>query len=210
MFLLQPTKPKTQPIQNGINAKWIVGIVITVVTLLIIIVAALYFEKSDDTERIELENFEARMEQGERLKDWEKNRFTQLLWKVKGIRLFTCKSNYITKIGSLTGYEINENDLDWRGTGRNLDEALKEAFSRTGIPMEEFQVSSWEVDQYGKTRPVVWIALGKGEVNIDAPHIRSGPDVFHVGYKVFDKINSGKKKVGHIFLDCLPYFREVK
>lgn len=68
------------------------------------------------------------MKNGERLKDWEKDRFVELLWKVKGIS------------------------------------------------------------------------------SADAPHTRSGPDVFHVGYKVY----GSKKKVGHIFMDCLPYFREVK
>lgn len=57
--------------------------------------------------------------------------------------------------GSLTAYEVSENDLDWRGTGKTLDDALKEAFLRTGIPMEEFEVTSWELDRYGKTRPVV-------------------------------------------------------
>ncbi len=198
MFLLQQANVKTKSI-----SKWIISII---ATLLVIIVSVLYFDTPSDTEKLELQNLENRMEHGERLKEWEKERFIELLWKVKGIRLFTCKSNYIAKIGSLTGYEINENDLDWRGTRKTLDDALKEAFKRTGIPIDEFQVTSWEIDEYGKTRPVVWSVMGRGEVNIDAPHTRSGPDVFHVGYKVY----GNKKKVGHIFLDCLPYFREVK
>jgi len=199
MFSLYQTN-QTQPNQKNGRSAWII---IALTSLLVIIVSALYFDTPTDAEKIELQNLEERMAHGETLKDWEKERFVKLLWAVKGIRLFTCKSNYITKIGSLTAYEVSENDLDWRGTG-------KEAFLRTGIPMEEFEVTGWELDGYGKTRPVVWTVLGRGEVNIDAPHIRRGPDVFHVGYKVFDKMNGSKKKVGHIFMDCLPYFREVK
>lgn len=207
MFSLQQTNQDTQPTQKKGRSTWII---IAITSLLVIIVSAFYFDTPTDAEKIELQNLEERMAHGERLQDWEKEKFVKLLWAVKGIRLFTCQSNYITKIGSLTAYEVSENDLDWRGTGKTLDDALKEAFLRTGIPMEEFEVTSWELDRYGKTRPVVWTVLGRGEVNVDAPHIRRGPDVFHVGYKVFDKMNGSKKKVGHIFMDCLPYFREVK
>ncbi|HMW06814.1 MAG TPA: polymorphic toxin type 47 domain-containing protein [Leptospiraceae bacterium] len=176
-------------------------------TFLIIIVAALYIDSPSDAEKQELQTIEEKMKNGERLKDWEKDRFVELLWKVKGIRLFTCKSNYITKIGSLTGYKVTENDLDWRGTGKTLDDALKEAFAQTGIKPDDFQPSGIEgLTETGKTVPVEWKVVGIAEVNIDAPHTRSGPDVFHVGYKVY----GSKKKVGHIFMDCLPYFREVK
>ncbi|MBK7056412.1 MAG: hypothetical protein IPH52_15470 [Leptospiraceae bacterium] len=39
-------------------------------------------------------------------------------------------------------------------------------------------------------------------------HKLEGSDVFHIGYK-----SSGKKEdriKGHIFLDCVPYFRNAK
>ncbi|MGC4064595.1 MAG: polymorphic toxin type 47 domain-containing protein [Polyangiaceae bacterium] len=34
-------------------------------------------------------------------------------------------------------------DLDWRGTGKDHRDALDEAFRRTGVPREEFEVTRW-------------------------------------------------------------------
>ena len=139
----------------------------------------------------------------------ERRDFAELLWIVKGIRLFDCDEkgeNYFKELGILTGYELSEHDLDWRGKGKTLDDALKEAFKRTKSSMEEFDVTQWAKDKHGKSRPVEWIGNHNSEVNIDSPHIYDGPNVFHVGYQT-----GGKKNiVGHILLDCLPYFRKVK
>lgn len=175
-------------------------------TILILIIATFYADSPTEQEKRELQNLENRMEQGERLTYQEKLVFTDLLWKVKRIRLFTSKTNYIRIIGSLTGYKVTEHDLDWRKTGKTLDDALKEAFLRTGIPMEQFKVTQWAVDANGKTLPVEWKG-GDAEVNIDSPHVKDGPDVYHVGFQFGKKQD---KVVGHIFLDFLAYYREVK
>ena len=152
---------------------------------------------------------EQKLKNRERLSYRERREFVDLLWLVKGIRLFNCDENgqnYLKELGVLTGYLFSSNDLDWRGTGKTLDDALKEAFKLTGVPMEEFQVTKWAKDIYGKSRPVQWRTTHNSEVNIDSPHELNGPDVFHVGYQT-----EGKKNiVGHILMDCLPYFRDVK
>ncbi|MBK7056166.1 MAG: hypothetical protein IPH52_14175 [Leptospiraceae bacterium] len=47
----------------------------------------------------------------------------------------------------------------------------------------------------------------KVRISIDV-HKYRGPDVFHIGFKSPGK-NEEKNK-GHIFLDCVPYFRNVE
>jgi hypothetical protein len=129
---------------------------------------------------------------------------------VKGIRLFNCDANgqnYLKELGVLTGYEFGSDDLDWRGKGKTLNDALKEAFKRTKVSEEQFRVTKWGKDIYGKSRPVEWRSDHYSEVNIDAPHTYDGPDVFHVGYQTEGKKDS---TVGHILMDCLPYFRDLE
>jgi hypothetical protein len=55
---------------------------------------------------------------------------------------------------------------------------------------------------------VEWKGPRGSEVSVDAPHKYRGPDVFHIGFKSPGK-NEEKNK-GHIFLDCVPYFRNVE
>lgn len=52
-----------------------------------------------------------------------------------------------------------------------------------------------------------WIGPGGSEVNVDAPHPNSAPDVFHIGYRTKGK--GEKQKRGHIFVDCVPFFRSI-
>lgn len=162
-----------------------------------------------EPEKQRLAFLEEKLKNRERLTYRERKEFVDLLWIVKGIRLFDCDEkgeNYFKELGVLTGYDFGSNDLDWRGKGKTLDEALKEAFIRTKVPIEEFEVIKWAKDKYGKSRPVLWRNKHNSEVNIDSPHIYDGPDVFHVGYQT-----EGKKNiVGHILMDCLPYFRDVR
>ncbi|HRG47299.1 MAG TPA: hypothetical protein PLX69_25370 [Leptospiraceae bacterium] len=87
MFSLQQTNQETQPTQKKGRSTWII---IAITSLLVIIVSAFYFDTPTDAEKIELQNLEERMAHGERLQDWEKEKFVKLLWAVKGIRLFTC------------------------------------------------------------------------------------------------------------------------
>jgi putative RNase toxin 47 of polymorphic toxin system len=90
-------------------------------------------------------------------------------------------------------------DLDWRRTGRTLEDALAEAFRRTGVPREQFEVTKWAKSAEGKSLPVEWRAPGGAEVNIDTGHSRYGPGVPHVGYQTPGKGGS----VGHILLDLV-------
>jgi intein/homing endonuclease len=94
-------------------------------------------------------------------------------------------------------------DLDWRGSGKTLREAIDEAFRRTGVPKNQFEVTRWGKDAYGKSHPVEWRAKGGAEVNIDWPHSRNGPAEPHVGYQTPGKGNV----TGHIILDDVPYNR---
>lgn len=106
--------------------------------------------------------------------------------------------------GSGTGWKPDaRKDLDWRGTGRGLKEALDEAFERTGVAKSEFKVTKWAKDSAGKSFPVEWRAPGGAEVSIDAAHVRHGPDVPHVGYQMPGKGGL----VGHILLDEVPVNR---
>ena len=61
-------------------------------------------------------------------------------------------------------------------------------------------------DVNGKSGVVEWKGPDGAEVSIDAPHDKNDPDVFHIGYKTTGK--GSKQIVGHIFLDCVPYFRK--
>jgi RHS repeat-associated protein len=73
-------------------------------------------------------------------------------------------------------WEFNSSvDLDWTGRGGNgyqqMHGALDEAFSRTGVPRSSFEVSTWGLDQHGKSFPTEWRAPGGAEVNIDDPRL---------------------------------------
>ncbi|MBK8396878.1 MAG: hypothetical protein IPL26_16820 [Leptospiraceae bacterium] len=197
---------KQSSAENTFTPIKIVASLIIVITIVVFTFSLYYVDQATEEDRIRFQNLEERIANGDSLTNDEKLLFDDLLFKIRGFRLFTCKFNYITKIGSLTGYEVSEHDIDWRGTGKKLDEALKEAFRLTGVPIENFRITQWSTDEHGKTFPVEWVG-DQAEVNIDAPHIKKGPDVYHVGFK------SGKKTskiVGHIFLDYIPYGRGTK
>lgn len=174
--------------------------------LLIIIVASLNYVTKADEEQ--LETLQAKIDKREPLEKYEKEAYCDLLWKVKQIRLCACKKNFIKDIGSLTGYDVKDVDLDWRDSGKTFEEALQEAFRRTGIKKEQFYPKDWSKDINGKSGVVEWIGPDGAEVSIDAPHKYRGPDVFHIGFKTSGKGKNRKK--GHIFLDCVPYFRNVE
>jgi hypothetical protein len=106
-----------------------------------------------------------------------------------------------------TGWRPGPNDLDWRGMGRGLPEALDEAFKRTGVMREEFAVTRWGRDRFGKSAPVEWRSPNGAEVNIDLGHIKNGPSVPHVGFQTPGKRGSGGAVRGHILLDDVPFNR---
>ncbi|MGF6094367.1 RHS repeat-associated core domain-containing protein [Pseudomonas sp. 18175] len=119
--------------------------------------------------------------------------------------------------GSTWGFN-SDVDLDWRKHGGNSYEqmhiGLEEAFRRTGIPKEEYGVTKWGKDQYGKTFPTEW-RVEKGpnrgaEVNIDDPTLvpsKEGPSSPHIGYQTPGKRGGGGATRGHIFIDLVPVSR---
>jgi putative RNase toxin 47 of polymorphic toxin system len=86
------------------------------------------------------------------------------------------------------------------------DQAVQEAFRRTGVPLDEFKVTKVGKTADGKTIPVEWeVTSGPNrgaQVNIDDPTIvptKEGPQVPHVGYQMPGKRSGGKALRGHIF-----------
>jgi RHS repeat-associated protein len=86
------------------------------------------------------------------------------------------------------------------------DEALQDAFRRTGVPKEEFEVTQFGKTIDGKSIPVEW-QVKKGpnkgaQVNMDDPKIvptQEGPQAPHVGYQMPGKRRDGGAMRGHIF-----------
>lgn len=88
--------------------------------------------------------------------------------------------------------KLKNHDLDWRGTGKTVKDALEEAFDRvfksTGVKREDMRPSQWGKNEYGKPVPVEWQGVDsngvKVEVNIDYNHITDKTlNAPHVGYK---------------------------
>uniref|UniRef100_UPI001F4FF3C4 polymorphic toxin type 47 domain-containing protein n=1 Tax=Pseudomonas rhizoryzae TaxID=2571129 RepID=UPI001F4FF3C4 len=109
-------------------------------------------------------------------------------------------------------------DLDRRNTKgtpyTQFNSAKNEAFILTGVSKEEFTVTKWAKDQYGKSHPVEWRVLSgrnKGaEVNIDDPTLvpsANGPKSPHVGYQTPGKRGEGGARRGHILILSAPISR---
>lgn len=107
-----------------------------------------------------------------------------------------------------------EKDVDWRGTGKTHLDGLNEAFLRTGISKDSFQITKWGKTADGKSIPVEWEAPNGAQVNMDIPefnnvkasgYLGEGPHQPHIGYQTPGK---GKNRIrGHIFVDNLPATR---
>jgi RHS repeat-associated protein len=98
-------------------------------------------------------------------------------------------------------YAFKPQDKDWRGTGKTSRDALNEAFKSTGVPKEQFEVTKWGKNGYGKSVPVEYRAPAGAEVSMDYPHTPGrGPDAPHIGWQTSGKNNT----VGHIILDDVP------
>jgi len=109
--------------------------------------------------------------------------------------------------GEKNGWRPGPNDLDWRGGGKNLQDALDEAFGRTSVPREDFEVTKWGHDANGKSFPTEWRAPGGAEVNVDLGHENYGPGTPHVGWQTPGSRSSGGAVRGHILVDEVPYNR---
>ncbi|MFM2483467.1 polymorphic toxin type 47 domain-containing protein, partial [Celerinatantimonas sp. YJH-8] len=116
---------------------------------------------------------------------------------------------------SLSGnnWEFNsDKDLDLRGTGKSYRDGLDQAFARTGVSKEQFEIVKWGRDANGKSIPVEWRGPGGANVNMDIPELNNvkpngtlgeGPHQPHIGYQT-----PGKPRVrGHIFVDNIPATR---
>ena len=106
-------------------------------------------------------------------------------------------------------YKFKEGvDTDLRGKGTHKD-ALEIAFEKTGLSKEQFEITKWGKDKYGKSFPVEWRAKNGAEVNIDAGHAPDGnaPSIPHVGWQTGGKRGNGGGLRGHVFVDDVPYYR---
>jgi hypothetical protein len=107
-------------------------------------------------------------------------------------------------------YKLGPNDTDLRGSDITFPKALDEAFQRTGIPRDQFKVTKWGRDIYGKSLPVEYEGPGAAEISIDYAHDaplgkngewQTGPDAPHIGWRVG---KGTKRQVGHIIIDDVP------
>ena len=106
-------------------------------------------------------------------------------------------------------YQFKEGvDIDLRGKGTYKD-ALDIAFDKTGLSKDQFTVTKWGKNEYGKSFPVEWKANNGAEVNIDIGHSPSGeaPTVPHIGWQTGGKRGGSGGVRGHIFVDDVPYNR---
>ena len=111
---------------------------------------------------------------------------------------------------NLGKYKFKEGiDEDLRNGKGTFNEALDEAFEKTGTPKEDFSVTKWGKDQYGKSHPVEWKAENGAEVSIDKGHPidSEAPTADHVGWQTGGKRSNGGAVRGHIFVDEVPYNR---
>jgi len=101
-------------------------------------------------------------------------------------------------------------DLDWQGGDKTFQDALDEAFERTGVPRDDFVPTAWAKTEHGKTMVVEWTAPGGAIVNVDDPTLiptREGPQAPHVGYQSPGKRGRGGRVRGHILLPEVPATR---
>lgn len=105
-------------------------------------------------------------------------------------------------------------DMDMRGMGATHIDGLAEAFKRTGVPRDQFEVTEWGVTIDGKSIPTEYSVLSGpyrgAQVNMDIPKLQTkggslpmGPSSPHIGYQT-----PGKPRTrGHIFVEGIPASR---
>ncbi len=116
------------------------------------------------------------------------------------------------KCGEGNEYTFNKDkDVDMTNGKETLDDALNEAFNRTGVDRNQFEVSKWALDNNGYLQPVECRGLKGAEVSIDTGHTTYGsPNSPHVGYQTPGKRKNGGASRGHIFIDDVPYHRPTE
>jgi len=73
-------------------------------------------------------------------------------------------------------WKLGPNDIDFRGSGKGVQDVLDTAFERTGLPRTEFEATRWGRDANGKSFPAEWRHKSGVEVNVDWAHAKNGPD----------------------------------
>ena len=202
-LLEKPPTTEQPEVTTTSRSRKLLPISFTVISISILVVIA-SLQNVTKADEDQLEALQAKVEHREPLEKYEKEAYCELLWKVKQVRLCACKKNFIEDIGSVTGYKVKNTDLDWRDSGKTFEEALQEAFKRTRVPLDQFRATKLSKDINGKSGVVEWRSDDGAEVSIDAPHETEGPDVFHIGFQSGGKRDQVK---GHIFIDCVPFFR---
>ena len=104
-------------------------------------------------------------------------------------------------------WKLGPNDIDLRGSGKGVRDAVDIAFDRVGLERSEFGVTRWGFDLNGKSFPTEWRHRNGAEINIDWSHSKNGPDVPHVGFQTGGKRGDGGAIRGHILLDDVPFNR---
>jgi hypothetical protein len=46
-------------------------------------------------------------------------------------------------VKAATRWKVGPNDIDFRGSGKSVNDALDVAFKKTGLPKDEFNVTKW-------------------------------------------------------------------
>jgi RHS repeat-associated protein len=101
-------------------------------------------------------------------------------------------------------------DLDWTREGKSFDDALQEAFRRTGVSRDRFKATKWGKTILGKSMVTEWSVPGGAMVSVDDPSIvptREGPQLPHVGYQTPGRRRRGGRVRGHILLPGVPVTR---
>ncbi|MGN6492769.1 MAG: polymorphic toxin type 47 domain-containing protein [Agriterribacter sp.] len=109
-----------------------------------------------------------------------------------------------------SGWQLGKNDIDLRGKGKSFNDALEDAFQKTGVNKDEFKVTKWGKNSYGKSVPVEYRSSNGAEVNVDFGHSTDGPSVPHIGWQTPGKRSSGGGERGHILVDDVPAGRSDK
>ncbi len=108
-----------------------------------------------------------------------------------------------------SNYVWGKGDINWIGQGKTVRDATDEAFRQLGMSRDQFEITAWGKDKWGKSFPVEWTGPGGATVSIDLPHpsYSQAPDFApHVGYR-FPKGDPRGYRGGHIFLDDVTYNR---
>ncbi len=109
-----PAKEEMHPDKENVSRRFRRSLLIVSLGIGFVFIVLASLQIQDKTDEKSLEELQAKIEKRIPLEKYEKETYCELLWKLKQVRLCACQKNFIKDIGSLTGYPIQENDLDWK------------------------------------------------------------------------------------------------